>query len=764
MRSRPVSPARAVACVAARRRARGCESLLRATFPAVVILLLAGAPARADFTATGTFMYEDLPIDINGFQSPHVNRPCRLVDVNVIDTNTFVILAQGATDQNGLFSINVTDSQVRNVAVLALTSNVSTPNLQHYVTQFNTTAIHAFQGIQVASHGPGDPINMGTVVMRYRSGGEAFNLYDVALDGADFIASLEGGVRPPVPLRIRFSLDVSPNVGYYNGDVNMGGNFGYDDTILLHEMGHYVQNRYGNFSDNPGGTHYIGDSAQDPRLSFGEGWPTFWGSNVRDWLGMNQPQVYLTSTGDSTTGVINFSYDLETYAGCTGAACEVAVQGSLWDMTDGNTTQDRSPGVDDEPGYQMDRPFGDLWTFTRTYLSQPPFSGDLTYEDFHLLWVQNVNPPQATELGMIEDLNHGIQYRPDAFESDNGSGQAAASHSFEDLSAGNTTHHTTWIAGDEDWVRFSGQAGITYQIETRTMRDGADTYLEVRNAALALVASSDNVGTPSPGQNNAFEVLRSSTTWIPPATQDVYVMVRRSSAAPYGIMSLHGNYDLRIKAMNVPATYPNVTVTPLFFSITLNQNTQTTRNMVVGNTGTADALTYNLVEAGGDIPWVSAAPLSGTVPPGETRTSVVTFDATGLAVGNYSGTLEVHSNDPDNAVRNMALVLRVDPGTTAADDAPGAPATWLAANTPNPVNPATTIRFTLRAAGPVSLAIYDVQGREVERLVSGVMSAGEHAVEWNSAAGHRPPLASGVYFYRLTAGDFTATRKMAVIR
>jgi len=40
--------------------------------------------------------------------------------------------------------------------------------------------------------------------------------------------------------------------------------------------------------------------------------------------------VYLTSTGDSTTGVINFSYDLETYSGCTGAACENAVQGSLW--------------------------------------------------------------------------------------------------------------------------------------------------------------------------------------------------------------------------------------------------------------------------------------------------------------------------------------------------------------------------------------------------------------------------------------------------
>ncbi len=742
---------------------RASSPLFLSSLAIFAVLMVAGRPAGADFTATGTFMYEDLPIDINGFQSPHVNKPCRLVDVNVIDSITLAVLAQGATDLNGSFSINVTDSQVRNVAVLALTNNAATPNLQHYVTQWSSAAIHAFQGIAVTNHAPTAPINMGTVVMRYRSGGEPFNLYDVALDGADFIASLEGGVRPPVPLRIRFSLDVSPNVGYYDGNVNMGGNFGYDDTILLHEMGHYVQNRYGSFSDNPGGTHYIGDSAQDPRLSFGEGWPTFWGSNVRDWLGINHPQVYLTSTGDSTTGVINFSYDLETYSGCTGAACENAVQGSLWDMTDGDATLDRTPGVDDEPGYQMDRPFSDTWTFTRTYLSQPPFSGDLTYEDFHLLWVQNVIPPQATELGMIEDLNHGIQYRADAFENDNSSAEAQLSHSFEDISAGLTTHHTTWVAGDQDWVRFSGLAGVTYQIETRTMRDGADTYLEVRNAGLTVVASHDNVGTPSPGQNNAFEVLRSSTSWVPPTTQDIYVMVRRSSAAPYGIMSLHGHYDLRIKAMNVPATYPNLTTSPLFFSIVLNQNTQTTRNLVVGNTGTLDPLDYNLVEAGGGIPWVSAAPLSNTVPPGENRTSVVTFDATGLAVGNYSGTLEVHSNDPDTAVRNVALILRVDPGTTGAEEAPVAAANWLGANTPNPVNPWTTIRFSLREAGPVRLAIYDVQGREVQRLVSGVMNAGEHAVEWNGAGGG-PPLPSGVYFYRLTAGDFTATRKMAVIR
>ena len=729
----------------------------------VVLLAALAGPAAANFTATGTFMYEDLPIDINGFQHPHVDRPCRLVDIQVIDNSSQVVLAQGATDLNGSFTINVVDSQVRNVAVLALTISTQTANLEHYVTQWNTTAIHAYMGTLVTNHDPNANINMGTVVMHYRAGAEPFNLYDACLDGGDFIASLEGGVRPPVALRIRYTLDVSNDTAFYNGNVNMGGNFGYDDTILLHELGHYIQSRYGNFSDNTGGQHFIGDSAQDPRLSFGEGWPTYWGSSVRDWLGVNHPQVYLNSTGDSTTGVIGFSYDLETTTSGSGAACEIAVQASLWDMTDGNSTADTTPGVDDEPGYQMDRPFADSWTFTRTFLSQPPFVGFLTYEDFHELWIANVIPPQTVELNSIEYLNHGIEYRADDWESDNNSGEAPVSHSFEDIGVGRTTHHSTWPQSDEDWIRFNGLAGITYVAETLTMRDGADTFLEIRNAALAVVASNDNVGTPMPGQFNAFEVLRSSASWAPPTTQDVYVVVRRSTAAPWGPISLYGNYNTKIRATQVPANYPNLTTTPSSFNVTLNQGEQTTRNLVIGNTGTVDALTYTLVEPV-DIPWLTEAPVSDTVPAGQNRTSVLTFNATGMPVGVNFANLEVHSNDPDNVVKTLPILFRVNPGTTATEEAPLAARSWLGANSPNPLNPRTAIRFSLREAGPARLAIYDPLGREISRPLDGFVAAGEHVVEWDGRSWDGTPVASGVYFYRLSAADFTATRKMAVVR
>ena len=80
-------------------------------------------------------------------------------------------------------------------------------------------------------------------------------------------------------------------------------------------------------------------------------------------------------------------------------------------------------------------------------------------------------------------------------------------------------------------------------------------------------------------------------------------------------------------------------------------------------------------------------------------------------------------------------------------------------NYPNPFNPSTTISFTLSNASRVSLLIYDIHGRKVESLIEGIQPAGSHSIEWNAS-----DLASGVYFYRLTADEFIQTRKMILIK
>ena len=95
-----------------------------------------------------------------------------------------------------------------------------------------------------------------------------------------------------------------------------------------------------------------------------------------------------------------------------------------------------------------------------------------------------------------------------------------------------------------------------------------------------------------------------------------------------------------------------------------------------------------------------------------------------------------------------------------SDDRPSLPGSYeLRQNYPNPFNPSTEIRFELPQPSTVHLAVYDLTGREVATLVDGVLPAGKHEVAWQ--AEDRP---SGVYLYRLTAGSFSDTRAMALIR
>jgi hypothetical protein len=90
---------------------------------------------------------------------------------------------------------------------------------------------------------------------------------------------------------------------------------------------------------------------------------------------------------------------------------------------------------------------------------------------------------------------------------------------------------------------------------------------------------------------------------------------------------------------------------------------------------------------------------------------------------------------------------------------PGADGFRLHQNVPNPFNPITTIEYTLPGGARVRLAVFDVRGREVAVLVDGHQPKGTHRVTWNAAG-----LPSGIYFCRITAGAFTATRKMCLLR
>jgi hypothetical protein len=123
-------------------------------------------------------------------------------------------------------------------------------------------------------------------------------------------------------------------------------------------------------------------------------------------------------------------------------------------------------------------------------------------------------------------------------------------------------------------------------------------------------------------------------------------------------------------------------------------------------------------------------------------------------------------NDPDEFLfSTLEWNVTVEENVTAADGAGTTqPRAHLEQNYPNPFNPVTTIRYYLPSGGRVSLKVFDSSGREIAVLSDRIEEAGQKSVTWNglNASGER--VASGVYFFRLTAGDETIVKKTVLLR
>jgi flagellar hook assembly protein FlgD len=83
----------------------------------------------------------------------------------------------------------------------------------------------------------------------------------------------------------------------------------------------------------------------------------------------------------------------------------------------------------------------------------------------------------------------------------------------------------------------------------------------------------------------------------------------------------------------------------------------------------------------------------------------------------------------------------------------------LSANYPNPFNASTTIRYSLPEPAHVAIEVYDILGRRMQTLVREKKQAGYHSVVWN-ADGY----SSGIYFYRIKAGEYSETKKMVLLK
>jgi hypothetical protein len=181
--------------------------------------------------------------------------------------------------------------------------------------------------------------------------------------------------------------------------------------------------------------------------------------------------------------------------------------------------------------------------------------------------------------------------------------------------------------------------------------------------------------------------------------------------------------------------------------------------------------------------WVSVDSMKGTIQPGEGKILNLTFDRLSYPQGVYHADLTISSWDKNHLADpvEIPLTLCIDTTTWVDFEEDQRPIAFvLFQNYPNPFNPVTIIRYAIgrgqkkpadggqRTAdgffAHTTLKIYNTLGQKVRTLVDGPIHAGSHQVLWDGKDEEGKDVASGVYFYQLTAGDYKKTRKMTLLR
>lgn len=115
------------------------------------------------------------------------------------------------------------------------------------------------------------------------------------------------------------------------------------------------------------------------------------------------------------------------------------------------------------------------------------------------------------------------------------------------------------------------------------------------------------------------------------------------------------------------------------------------------------------------------------------------------------------NRDPIDSLQVLYNIWLTTGLTPVSGEIPASP--FLYQNYPNPFNPRTVIKFQVSESVPVKIIVYDILGRDLTVLVDETIAAGVYETIWDAAE-----FPSGVYYYKLTAGDFVDTKKMTVVK
>ena len=510
--------------------------IIASAVTAIVGLFATGQVLAFDWTASGSFRYQDREFNQGGYTGVTPSLPIRFakVEVRFRQGGGTQLLATGATDGNGNYSINVlNDTVTRDIQIRVLTaSGVSDLFLQ--VTNVNGPKVnYAVTTAFFNSHNPNQNINAGTFTGLIGAGAEPFNIYDVALNTVEYLKFLNG-TRPgsSQELKLQWESFAGVFVNSYLGSntVQVSDSSPYNDTVIQHETGHYAIFNF-SASDSPGGFHQLSNCNQDLRLAFDEGFATYFGQSVRLHFGLSHPQLYAKMTGASGPGNLDFYFDVEDEEpfSCKGGTSEATVYATLWDLVDTASTADDSPGI--EESWDVMGSSGPLvWDVMRNYL---PSAASKSVEDFWDGWFIRA----AGSLGSMITMfgKHGMDFRHDLAEPN----EAVEFSLF--LSSNGVPFRASYFkdqgngagSADVDYFKFSAVAGQEYKVQTTSLLGDANTSLTVIGSnGIAVLASNDD---RSGLDKSSF------INFLAPTTGTFYVKSVHSTG--FGI---YGSYDISV--------------------------------------------------------------------------------------------------------------------------------------------------------------------------------------------------------------------------
>ena len=144
---------------------------------------------------------------------------------------------------------------------------------------------------------------------------------------------------------------------------------------------------------------------------------------------------------------------------------------------------------------------------------------------------------------------------------------------------------------------------------------------------------------------------------------------------------------------------------------------------------------------------------SEPIAPGETRLLTIDVFTNQPTVGNAK--IDVYIGSDKYPQNDISISFEAETVLTSIEDNTSLFSYELSQNFPNPFNPSTNISFVIPESGNVTLKVYDILGRKVAEVVNQYLTAGKHELVFTGS-----DLPSGVYFYKIQAGNYTNIKKM----